>query len=119
MAGLRGAHQTERGAAAVLACACLALLMAVGVGLGVVASLFHAHRQAQAAADLAALAGAHNIQRGHDGCGAAAELAIANGGALVGCVVNGEEVVVDVQVPGPHWLGLSADPTAQARAGPG
>lgn len=102
-----------------LVCACLVLLMTLGAGLSVVAGLVKAHREAQAAADLAALAGAQKLQWGEDGCDAAATLAEANGGWLEGCVVNGEEVRVKVRVEGPDWLGLAADPVAEARAGPG
>ena len=108
----------DGGAAAVLVCACLAMLLTVGAGLGAVSGLVKSHRQAQASADLAALAGAQRSQLGGDGCAEAAELAIANGGSLTDCQLIGEDVIVKVRVLGPHWLGLSANPTASARAGP-
>jgi secretion/DNA translocation related TadE-like protein len=108
----------ERGAAAVLVCACLSVLITVAVGLGGVAALVRAHRHAQAAADLSALAGAQSLQRGLDPCRSAAELASENSGSLVGCRVSHAVVTVDVRVPGPHWLGRAVDPTATARAGP-
>lgn len=108
----------ERGAASLLVVTCVALLLVIGSALGVVAALVRSHRSAQAAADLAALAGASAWRRGVDACVAAAVSARANGAKLVGCRVLGEDVVVGVEVVGPRWLGQTADLTAQARAGP-
>jgi secretion/DNA translocation related TadE-like protein len=99
--------------------ACVGLLLVLGAALGVVAALFHAHRVAQSAADLAALAGATALADGGDGCGAAAGIATANGAALDACRVQGSDLTVTVRVTGPRWLGQSADLVAQARAGPG
>lgn len=95
-----------------------AVLLAVGAGLGVVAAVVVDLRTAQAAADLAALAGASATGRGEVPCGTADQVARANGASLRSCTVAGLEVTVDVEVAGPRWLGLAADPTAQARAGP-
>jgi secretion/DNA translocation related TadE-like protein len=108
----------ERGAATPLAVALLGLLLFIGAALGVVTAIVHANRQAQSAADLAALAGAAAHDEGRDGCGAAARVAKANGSALSGCAVEGRDVRVQVTVEGPHWLGQTADLTAEARAGP-
>lgn len=108
----------ERGAATVLVVAFLGLLLLVGAALGVVSAMVRAHRSAQAAADLAALAGASALAHGEDGCAAATEVAGANDAVLVTCVPDGLEVRVSVRVAGPHWLGQSADLTAEARAGP-
>ncbi|MCD4532714.1 pilus assembly protein TadG-related protein [Nocardioides sp. cx-169] len=117
------ARPDERGAATVFAVSCLALLLLLGAALGVVTALVAAHRAAQGAADLAALAGAETLGRGRDPCAAAAATAASNGGALAACAlaacaVDGRDVVVEVRVEGPHWLGQSADPVARARAGP-
>lgn len=109
----------DRGAASLLAVNLIALLLLVGAALGVVAAMFRAHRVAQSAADLAALAGATALQRAGPGCAAAAEVAAANGADLTSCAVAGPEVRVTVRVAGPRWLGQSGDLTAQARAGPG
>lgn len=109
----------QRGAASVLVTACLAVLLLIGAALGVVAAIVRAHRAAQSAADLAALAGAGALQRGDDPCGSATGLAAANGARLVGCRIDGRDVVVRVEVSGPRWLGAVADPDATARAGPG
>lgn len=111
-------RHNERGAASMLVVACLAFLLLTGAALGVVAAMVRAHRAAQSAADLAALAGASALQRGEDGCAAAARVAAANAASVTTCRAGGEEVRLTVTVPGPRWLGQSADLTAEARAGP-
>jgi secretion/DNA translocation related TadE-like protein len=111
-------REDERGAATVLVVAFLGLLLFVGAALGVVGALVRAHRSAQSAADLAALAGASALARGDDACAEAAAVAEANDGTLVTCVPDGFELRVAVEVSGPRWLGQGADPTAEARAGP-
>jgi secretion/DNA translocation related TadE-like protein len=108
----------ERGAATVLVLAFLGLLLFVGAALGVVGALVRAHRSAQSAADLAALAGASALARGDDPCAAAASVASANGATAVGCAPDGLEVRITVEVAGPRWLGQTSDLTAEARAGP-
>ncbi len=108
----------ERGAASLLVVGCLGLLLVLGSAVGVVAALVTAHREAQSAADLAALAGASAHQDGEDGCGAAASMASDNGASLVGCRTEGDDVVVVVEVAGPRWLGQTEDLRAEARAGP-
>ena len=108
----------ETGSATPFAIACLGLLVLVAAALGVVAAIVHAHREAQSAADLAALAAAGSVGQG-DPCAAGRQVAAANDASLTGCVVNGREVRVHVEVTGPHWLGQTADLTAEARAGPG
>lgn len=108
----------ERGAATLFAVSCLAVLLLLGAALGVVTAMVRAHRIAQAAADLAALAAADAITSGHDPCAVGQEVAAANGARLDSCVPRGREVVLSVTVPGPHWLGQTADLSARARAGP-
>ena len=112
------ARRQESGAATLFAVSCLAVLLLVGAALGTVAALVAAHRQAQAAADLSALAGAEVLGRGRDPCAAAVDVATANGARLASCTVAGRDVLVSVTVPGPRWLGQGADPSARARAGP-
>ena len=109
----------ERGAATVLVVALLGLLLLVGAALGVVGALVSAHRTAQSAADLAALAGAAALAHGAEPCAAAASVAAANGATVTGCVTDGPDVRISVQVAGPRWLGQTADLAAEARAGPG
>jgi secretion/DNA translocation related TadE-like protein len=108
----------ERGAATVLAVSFLGLLLMVGGALTVVVAMVVAHRTAQSAADLAALAGAGAIADDADPCAAAGGLAADNGARLVSCSVSAREVTVEVTVAGPRWLGQPHDLTARARAGP-
>lgn len=110
----------ERGAATVLVVALAGLLLLVGAAAGVVGAIVAAHRAAQSAADLTALAGAASLagHAGRDPCTTAEEVAAANGARLDGCVVHGSDVVVEVTVAGPHWLGQDQDLSARARAGP-
>jgi secretion/DNA translocation related TadE-like protein len=98
--------------------ACLGVLLLLGAALGTVSALVVAHRAAQSAADLAALAAASAAADGSDACGAAGSVAAANGAELTGCALDGRDARVEVRVTGPRWLGLDADPTAEARAGP-
>jgi secretion/DNA translocation related TadE-like protein len=108
-----------RGSASVLVVAVTGLLLVMGAALGVVGAMVRAHRVAQAGADLAALAGAHGLAQGRDGCADARRIAAANGVRLASCAVEGRDVSVTVVARGPHWLGETADLAAQARAGPG
>ncbi len=108
----------ERGSATLLVLAMAGVLLLVGAALGVVVAMVRAHRAAESAADLAALAGAQALQRGGDPCGRAAEIARANDARLSACSSRGSVVTVRVIVAGPHWLGQSADLSAEARAGP-
>lgn len=108
----------ERGAITVFAVACLAVLLLLGAALGVVAAMVRAHRAAQSAADLGALAAASALVRGRDPCGAAGGIAAANGAELLTCEIRGRAVRVTVEVAGPRWLGQTGDLTAEARAGP-
>ena len=110
----------ERGSASLFAVSCLTVLLLLGAALGVVAAIVHAHRVAQSAADLAALAAAGSVGDGDgDPCAAGADVATANGAHLESCVVRGTEVLVRVTVTGPRWLGQTGDLSAEARAGPG
>lgn len=111
---------SERGAATVLVVAMTGVLLLVGAAAGVVGAIVVAHRAAQAAADLAAVAGAEAAveHAGRDPCRTAAEIASANGATLVRCTVDDADVRVEVSVPGPRWLGQDQDLSAEARAGP-
>jgi secretion/DNA translocation related TadE-like protein len=96
----------------------VAVLLVVGAALGVVTAMVRAHRVAQAAADLSALAGAHGLAQGRDGCPEAGRIAAANDVRLTRCVAEGRTLEVTVEATGPHWLGQAADLSAEARAGP-
>ncbi|WP_435741936.1 Rv3654c family TadE-like protein [Nocardioides sp. SYSU DS0663] len=99
------------------AAGCLVLLLLLGAALGVTAAMFRAHRVAQSAADLAALAGAATVGSG-DPCAAADRVAGRNGTTLLSCTVAARDVRVVVEAPGPRWLGQVADLAGEARAGP-
>src|SRR4051795_2937044 len=111
-------EKDERGSATLFAVAIVGVLVLVGAALGVVGAMVHAHRVAQSAADLAALAGAQAQARGRDPCAAAAGIAAANGAAVDSCAVDGFDVTLQVTVAGPHWLRQRHDLSARARAGP-
>ncbi len=108
----------ERGAATLIVLAMSGLLMFVGLALAGVAAIVLTQRSAQAAADLAALAGASAAVSGGDACAAAGEIAEANGAALADCELTGVVVTVAVQVDGPRLADRRYDVTAEARAGP-
>ncbi|WP_107704446.1 Rv3654c family TadE-like protein [Nocardioides allogilvus] len=108
----------ERGAATVVVLAVSGLLMFVGLGLSGVAAIVVTQRSAQAAADLAALAGASAAVAGADACAAAGRIAADNGAALAACRLTGRVVTVAVRVDGPRLVDRRYDVTAEARAGP-
>jgi secretion/DNA translocation related TadE-like protein len=112
----------ERGAATILVIAMAGVLLLVGSALGVVQAMVVAHRRAQAAADLAALAGASASMRGEDPCEAARVVARLNDAVLLACASGpaavGGTVTVRVRVPGPQFLGRHDNFDASARAGP-
>jgi secretion/DNA translocation related TadE-like protein len=95
----------------------VALLVFVAmVSMGAIAIVL-AHRRAQVAADLAALAGAGALQRGADPCAAATRIVLRHRAELTSCVVDGRTVLVGTAVALPSTLGGAGLP-ARARAGP-
>lgn len=112
-------RRPERGAATVLVVAVGGLLMMIGLAVAGVTSVVVAHRGAQSAADLAALAGAQAIARGEDGCVAAAAIAEANEAGLSGCQQLGADVLVEVRRAARPGFGLAFELSARSRAGPG
>lgn len=112
------ARTEDRGAVTVLAVALLGMLLLLAAAFGVAESMVTAHRRAQSAADLAALAGAQALQDAADGCMAASANTHANGAVLDACTVAGQELIVTAHVTGPRWLGAHGNLSARARAGP-
>lgn len=109
--------RNARGSATVLAAVLVAALAATSVlALGAGAVLVD-HRRAQAAADLAALAGAAAAQEGADACAAADGLARANGAVLETCEVSAQTVLVEVVVD-TRFVELVGEVVGRARAGP-
>ena len=93
------------------------VLLVVGAALGVVAAMVRAHRVAQAGADLAALAGAHGLALGRDGCLEAGRIAAANDVRLTACRVEGRDAGGHgARRPGP--TGSGRPPTSRPRPAP-
>jgi secretion/DNA translocation related TadE-like protein len=114
----RPGRASERGSASVLALPLLGALAVTTVLLGLVAGAVVAQRQAAAAADLAALAGAAALQAGGDGCAEAAAVTVRNGAEVVSCLVAGAELRVTVRAETAALFGRSLTVSARARAGP-
>jgi secretion/DNA translocation related TadE-like protein len=108
----------ERGTASLFVVGLTGVLLLIGMAAAFVVATAAAHRRAQGAADLAALAAATALQQGADPCGVAVSFAGANGASLTSCRVLGEDVSVQVAVEGPQFLGHGWEPVGRARAGP-
>jgi secretion/DNA translocation related TadE-like protein len=108
----------QRGSASLLVVALAGVVLLLGLAASFLTATAAAHRRAQAAADLAALAGATARQRGEDPCAAAATVATGNGAGLGGCRLDGADVVVSVMIDGPRHLGHGWRLRGEARAGP-
>lgn len=107
----------EQGAGTVLAVSMIGLIVTVTVGVSGTVGVVAAHRRAQSAADLAALAGAGALQDGGAACARAATIAERNGASLSRCRVEDWDVRVEVtrrlRLPG-----LEMELAARGRAGP-
>jgi secretion/DNA translocation related TadE-like protein len=108
----------EGGSASLLVVALTGVVLLLGLAGSFLTATGAAHRRAQAAADLAALAGATAHQQGADACAAAARVAGLNGSRSTQCHLEGDDVVIRVSLPGPELLGHSWQLVGQARAGP-
>jgi secretion/DNA translocation related TadE-like protein len=108
----------ERGSAAVLVTALFGVLVVVTGLVAAVGGVVTGQRRVEAAADLAALAGASAAQAGRDPCAAATSIARRNGGLLSGCAVHGEVVTVVVHRDSRPMFGRSLTLAGRARAGP-
>jgi len=106
----------DLGAGTVLLVAVVAVVLsAATVALGLAAALVTRQR-AEAAADLAALAGAQALVRGGDACGTAGRVAAAGRARVVACEPVGTTVHLVVEVRLPGVLGRLDMPPARARA---
>jgi secretion/DNA translocation related TadE-like protein len=98
-------------------------ILGIGVALFLISTMFAAagsvlvaHRRAETAADLGALAGAtHAIEGATTACAAAGAIVRANGGSLVACGLDALDVIVTAEVNAPPPWGTVR---ASARAGP-
>lgn len=113
-----GRGSGELGSASVLGVQVIAMLAVVTLVCCGAAALVAAHRRAQTAADLGALAGATAIQQGAAACPAVARVVVGNHARLRACVVTGQTVQISVLVRTPVLMGHSRDLTSAARAGP-
>lgn len=109
----------ERGAAGMFVVALMGVVLLLGLSAAFLVATAAAHRRAQAAADLAALAGAVARQEGRDGCAMARVMAGRNGASVTLCGIESDDVVVHVEVPSPEFLGHRWRVAGTARAGPG
>jgi secretion/DNA translocation related TadE-like protein len=108
----------QRGSASLWLLTLGLVLVAAGLA-GAMIGAARLARQAAVAADLAALAGAARVFDGPGpACERAAELAARNGGRLAGCVVEGLQVAVTVEVVVLPFVGVDRPAVAHARAGP-
>jgi secretion/DNA translocation related TadE-like protein len=115
---VRRSGRDQRGAGTVVAVAMMGLLVTVTVAAAGVVGIVATHRTAQAAADLAALAGASALQDGGDACRQADSVARRNRAVLDSCVVDGWNVTVAVTTDTAHLPGGVLDLHARGRAGP-
>lgn len=112
------ARSPGEGGAASAAVLGLAVAMSLlAVALVAVGHVVVERRRAAAGADLAALAGAVELQHGRDACPVAAATARRNGVELTACRVDGDHVRVSTRTS-PEVLGRVLAVTGEAHAGP-
>ena len=96
------------------------VLVAVSALVATLSAVAVTRHRAAAAADLAALAAArHAVEGAGPACEAGRRVAAAQGAVLVGCRLDGLDVLVEVAVTPPGRLGDLGQARALARAGPG
>jgi secretion/DNA translocation related TadE-like protein len=109
----------DRGAASILLLAVGLLLVAAGVCGAAIGTARVGRHEAQAAADLGALAGAMRAVYGEGvACERAGAIVAANGGRMTSCTVTGLEIVVRAEVEVHPLPRLVRRARAAARAGP-
>ena len=110
----------DRGAGTIWVLAFAAVIWVGGVAAVAVGGVRGARHRADAAADMAALAGAGRLAEGAGGaCAGAKEIAVESGARLKRCRVQGDgvEVLVTVDVVVPMGVG-AVEVMSRARAGP-
>ncbi|MGI5525079.1 Rv3654c family TadE-like protein [Micromonospora sp. CA-259024] len=109
----------QRGGATVLLLAIGLVLVLFGTFGAAVAAAGMADQRALVAADLGALAGAARALGGDTtACASAADIVGRNGGRMVGCRLDGLDVLVTVEVAFTPIPGLTRTAVSTARAGP-
>jgi secretion/DNA translocation related TadE-like protein len=114
---MSGGAPPERGAASPVVLGLAVALVLLSLVLVAVGHLLVERRRAAAGADLAALAGAVELQHRRPACPAAAANARSNDVELTACRVEGERVRVTTRVM-TRLLGREFFLTARAHAGP-
>ncbi|MEU8114933.1 Rv3654c family TadE-like protein [Micromonospora sp. NPDC048986] len=114
-----GRSDRQRGGATVLLLAMGLVLVVFGTFGAAIVAAGMASQRAAVAADLGALAGAVRALDGDAvACASASDLAGRNDGRLVGCHLDGLDVLVTVEVAFTPLPGLTRVAVASARAGP-
>ncbi|MEH1123698.1 Rv3654c family TadE-like protein [Micromonospora sp. CPCC 206061] len=109
----------DEGAATLWVLAIGLVFVVAGLAGAAVGAARVAKHQAQAAADLGALAGAARVVEGEEvACRRAADLVGRNGGRLTRCVVEGFDVILAVEVKVTPLPGMTRTVRKEARAGP-
>ncbi|MQY05480.1 Rv3654c family TadE-like protein [Actinomadura macrotermitis] len=113
-------QRKDAGAGTVLVVAFLGAVWLAGVAAMAVGGVRAARQRGDAAADLAALAGAQRVAEGSAvACRRAGEIAAASRGRLSRCAVRGRDVEVSVSVDARVPLGVAeVRIVSRARAGP-
>ncbi|SCE76450.1 Rv3654c family TadE-like protein [Micromonospora chokoriensis] len=114
-----GSPDGQRGGATVLLLALGLVLVLFGTFGAAIVLAGMADQRAMVAADLGALAGAARALDGDmTACASAADIVARNAGRMVGCHLDGLDVLVTVEVAFTPLPGLTRVATSTARAGP-
>lgn len=116
--GWRRVVDDDEGTMTVMTAFAVAAVLALTVAVLLVGRAAVAAHAARAAADLAALAGAHALRAGQDACAAAAGIAASNSAELSVCRVDGHDVVARAEVRVDLGVFGVRSGSAVARAGP-
>ena len=115
----RSGLNRQQGSATVWMLCCCVLLIGLGTVVLVLGAVIVARHRASVVADLAALAAADALLAGAPApCVSAARVAHAQGGHLVQCRADVDEVHVVAQMPTGPLLAFLPPARARARAGP-
>lgn len=99
----------DDGSATITATGIITSVVSLAVVVAALGAQVADSHSARVAADLAAVAGADALYRGHDGCAWAEKTAVFNHAELTSCGLDTGDVIVEVQV---------RKSSAKARAGP-
>jgi secretion/DNA translocation related TadE-like protein len=113
-----GSKVRDEGSVTIWLVAAGLVVVLVATGFAVAGAAFVARHRAQAAADLAALAGSMRALDGEEAaCERAADVSARNGARMVACQLDELDLIVTVEVA-PALLAKMGSARASARAGP-